>query len=39
MNDLKVVNLSRHEIPVITEDVKTRQSWVPVGIYDNDDFF
>jgi hypothetical protein len=39
MNDLKVVNLSRHEIPVITEDIKTRQSWVPVGVYDNDDFF
>ena len=39
MNDLKVVNLSRHEIPIITEDTRTRQSWVPVGVYDNDDFF
>jgi len=39
MNDLKVINLSRHEIPIITEDTKTRQSWVPVGVYDNDDFF
>jgi hypothetical protein len=39
MNDLKVINLSRHEIPIITEDTKTRQTWVPVGVYDNDDFF
>jgi hypothetical protein len=39
MNDLKVINLSRHEIPIITEDIKTRQTWVPVGVYDNDDFF
>lgn len=39
MNDLKVINLSRHDIPVITEDTRTRQSWVPVGIYDSDDFF
>jgi hypothetical protein len=39
MNNLKVINLARHEIPIITEDTKTRQSWVPVGIYNSDDFF
>ena len=37
--NLSVVNLSRQEIPIITEDTKTRYSWVPVGIMDQDDFF
>ena len=39
MNNLKVINLARHEIPIITEDTKTRQAWVPVGVYNSDDFF
>jgi len=34
-----VLNLSQQDIPIITEDVKTRYSWVPVGIMDQDDFF
>ena len=36
---LSVVNLSQQEIPVITEDTKTRQQWVPVGIMSEDDYF
>jgi capsid portal protein len=34
-----VVNLTQQEIPIITEDVKSRYAWVPVGIQDQDDFF
>ena len=36
---LSIVNLSQQEIPVITEDTKTRHQWVPVGIMDIDDYF
>ena len=36
---LSVLNLSQQEIPVITEDTKTRHQWVPVGIMDIDDYF
>jgi hypothetical protein len=38
-NTLRVVNLSQQEIPVVYEDTKTRQQWVPVGIISPDDFF
>jgi hypothetical protein len=34
-----VVNLSQQDIPIITEDTKTRHHWVPVGIMDMDDYF
>ena len=34
-----VLNLSQQDIPIITEDTKTRYSWVPYGIMDQDDFF
>jgi len=34
-----VVNLSQQDIPIVTEDTKTRYAWVPVGIMDQDDFF
>jgi len=34
-----VVNLTQQEIPIITEDVKSRYNWVPVGIMEQDDFF
>ena len=37
--EFSVLNLSQQDIPVITEDTKTRYSWVPVGIMDQDDFF
>ena len=39
VQNLSIVNLSQQEIPVITEDTKTRHAWVPVGIIDVDDFF
>ena len=34
-----VLNLTRQDIPVITEDSKTRQNWIPVGIHGTDDYF
>ena len=37
--NFSVVNLAQQEIPVITEDTKTRYQWVPVGIIGPDDFF
>lgn len=37
--NFSVVNLSQQDIPVITEDTKTRYAWVPVGIIHHDDFF
>jgi len=37
--NFSVVNLSQQDIPIITEDTKTRYAWVPVGIVDQDDFF
>ena len=36
---LSVVNLSQQEIPIVSEDTKTRHHWVPIGIMDIDDFF
>ena len=37
--NFSVVNMAQQEIPVVTEDTKTRYAWVPVGINDNDDYF
>lgn len=37
--NFSVVNLTQQDIPVITEDTKTRYQWVPVGIIGPDDFF
>ena len=37
--NFSVVNLAQQEIPVVTEDIKTRYQWVPVGIIGPDDFF
>lgn len=37
--NLSVLNLSRMDVPIITEDTKTRYSWVPVGINGHDDYF
>jgi len=37
--NFSVVNFAQQEIPVITEDTKTRYQWVPVGIIGPDDFF
>ena len=37
--NLSVVNMAQQDIPVITEDTKTRYQWVPVGIIGPDDFF
>jgi hypothetical protein len=37
--NFSVVNVNTNSLPVIQEDTKTRYSWVPFGIYGNDDFF
>ena len=37
--NFSVVNFTREEIPIVKEDTKTRYTWVPVGINDQDDFF
>tara|TARA_R110002153_G_scaffold10636_2_gene41999 strand:+ start:1589 stop:2881 length:1293 start_codon:yes stop_codon:yes gene_type:complete len=38
-NNFSVVNFSREEVPIVTEDRKTRYGWVPVGVHEQDDFF
>jgi capsid portal protein len=37
--NFSVVNMAQQDIPVVTEDTKTRYSWVPVGISGHDDYF
>lgn len=37
--NLSVVNLAQQDVPVITEDIKSRYNWVPVGILNQDDYF
>lgn len=37
--NFSVVNFTREEVPIVTEDIKTRYGWVPVGVQDQDDFF
>lgn len=37
--NFSVVNLTGADIPQIMEDTKTRQQWVPFGIFGHDDFF
>jgi hypothetical protein len=34
-----IVNVNNNQLPIITEDTKTRQAWVPFGVYGGDDFF
>lgn len=34
-----VVNLGQQDIPIVSEDLKTRYNWVPFGIYEQDDFY
>lgn len=34
-----VVNVNTNQLPVISEDTKTRYGWVPFGVYGQDDFF
>ena len=37
--NFSVVSLAQQDVPVITEDTKTRYNWVPFGIGAQDDFF
>jgi hypothetical protein len=34
-----VVNVNTNQLPIISEDTKTRYAWVPFGVYGQDDFF
>jgi len=34
-----IVNVNNNQLPIINEDTKTRYSWVPFGVYGQDDFF
>ena len=37
--NFNVINFSRQDVPIVTEDNKTRYQWVPVGILEQDDYF
>ena len=34
-----IVNVNNNQLPLITEDTKTRYNWIPFGVYGHDDFF
>lgn len=34
-----IVNVNNNQLPIITEDTKTRYNWIPFGVYGHDDFF
>jgi len=34
-----VINVNTNQLPIISEDTKTRYSWIPFGVYGQDDFF
>ena len=34
-----IVNINNNQLPIITEDTKTRYPFVPFGVYGHDDFF
>ena len=37
--NFSVVNFTREEVPIVTEDIKTRYQWVPIGIHHQDDYY
>jgi hypothetical protein len=37
--NFSIVNMAQQDVPVVTEDTKTRYTWVPVGINGHDDYF
>jgi hypothetical protein len=37
--NFSVLNFTREDVPIVTEDTRTRHHWVPVGIVDQDDYF
>lgn len=36
---LSIINVNNNQLPIITEDTKTRYTWIPFGVYGHDDFF
>ena len=37
--NFSVINVNNNQLPMISEDTKTRYAWVPFGVYGQDDFF
>lgn len=37
--NFSVVNVNNNQLPMISEDTKTRYAWVPFGVWGQDDFF
>jgi hypothetical protein len=37
--NFSVLNFGQQDIPIVTEDIKSRHQWVPVGILEQDDYF
>jgi hypothetical protein len=37
--NFSIVNVNNNQLPIITEDTRTRYSWIPFGVYGHDDFF
>ena len=37
--NFSIVNVNNNQLPFITEDTKTRYTWIPFGVYGHDDFF
>ena len=37
--NFSIINVNNNQLPIITEDTKTRYTWVPFGVYGQDDFF
>jgi hypothetical protein len=34
-----IVNVNNNQLPIIQEDTRTRYTWIPFGVYGQDDFF
>ena len=39
LQKFSIVNVANNQLPLITEDIKTRYNWIPFGVYGHDDFF
>jgi hypothetical protein len=37
--NFSVINVNTNQLPIITEDTRTRQTWIPFGVFGHDDFF
>jgi hypothetical protein len=37
--NFSIVNVNNNQLPIISEDTKTRYNWIPFGVWGHDDFF